>query len=342
MWEVGPLVRPLSPEVEYLKQLVDEEQWDKIPRYAERLLFQGANLNPEDLAWINFAICRVRCLQNEPYAAIPPGELAKKLAKDRGLWDLLARIFVSLNFAYLQARQYDRVLSGGYEYLQYITYYSVGRNREGHIWMQIGGAYEYTGDYAGARKAFERARRVLELSGDAYWADECRRRLIEVSYHLDPDHVPSLIEQGESYVADHPNDNLKQALQLYDRAKWALYKQEYHESTLWAQGALDATRQHKAPMVEGVQFGIFMVLSHVSRALGDAKSALSYALSARMVAITGKFFALEFEAANHIHDLLSCGATEAVQTLDREYLEAGLDMTYWLGDVAVQERREVT
>lgn len=327
----------MSAEITYLKQLLDEEQWDKVLKYAEQLLFRGSSLGAVDLAWINYATAKAKNEKDEFFAAIPPGELARKLAKDAGLWDLHGRTMLTLAYSYYHTRQYEQSLNCAYEFLTSIGFYDNALDVEHGVWMLIGLSRLTLGDHRQAYQAFQRSAEAATRLGDSRRAFVAQHHALECLYHIDPGRIPELLFQCACHVRGHPEDTIVLTLYLQDRATYELHRKRYARAMALCRKALRIP--HTTPyMISWAKYNCNMLLAATHRQMGNLQLALGHAMTARMAAIQGKLFHLEFEAASIIHELLTSVGQDTARELDQHYLQSGVDLTTLLGETAVKER----
>ena len=73
-----------------------------------------------------------------------------------------------------------------------------------------------------------------------------------------------------------------------------------------------------------------MVLYKCSIERGDPRRALGHALAARVQAVEGRFYELEFLSSQDMADVIKQQGPEMVRQLDEEYLAMGVDLGQYL------------
>lgn len=323
----------LAAEVLWLKQLLDEGQWDKVLKVSEQLVRRGGYA-AVDYAEINYAICRARAFRQETQRAIPAGELAKRLCLDTQQWDLLGKVVLVLGVSYNRMRSYDRSLATLYEYFGYMNQYETAQSLVGRVWHNIGHNLFGTGRVREAADAFRRAREGYRQTGDEHWYFYATHELVECLLSTDLSAVPALLAELRSFLHTHPTILDCRPSYYLRRARHAL-----HVKAHWWAASLCLSGLAGPPVHAEVKFKLHLTLSEALAALGDYKDALGHALAARMEAIRCSYFNLEFLAVEAMYDLMSKQGESVIQALDEDYLQQGLDMVPFVGGTVLPERR---
>lgn len=317
--------------VDYLFQLMEEGQFDKCLRLSEQTLLRGG-MTLAEMAKLNLIICRCRLGLHDSYGAINSGLLAVKLARDLKEWDVLGRALLNVGTAYMGTRQYSQALQHFYGFLENVHMYSTARRFEGAIWRSIGVAHQRNLESDRAIDALNRGYKWFAKQGADHSAFSCIHDLIHTylqlhetdpTFSLDP--VSELLDQERRLARKYPTDAFFQGIYQYDRAAHYLRLRRYGRAMVCAMKALDICRTDFQ-----LTSSAHMILYECSRDLGDTKQALGYALAARVEAIRGRHYDLEFVAAQAMADIIRKQGTEAIRELDLEYQAMGVDLSQYL------------
>jgi tetratricopeptide (TPR) repeat protein len=310
---------------------MEEGEFEKCLRLAEQQLLRGG-MTLVEMATVNFVICRCRLGLQDPYGAINSGLLAIKLARDTAEWDILGRSLLNVGTAYMGTRQYDLALQNFYGFFENLHLYTSAHRFEGAVWRSIGVAHQHRLEIQDAVKALNKARHWFERKGADHSAFSCLHDLVHtyLQQHdtkpgtpLEP--VVDLLREEKALAAKHPEDSYFRAHHLYDEAEYYMRTHRYKRAMVCAMKAME-TRKGDRPL----NFHAYMVLSNSYRALGDAKQALGNALAARVEALKGKHYELEFIAARTMVELIRQQGSEVVRELDQEYQAIGVDLAQYL------------
>lgn len=321
-------------------RLMEEGEFKKCLRLAEQLMLKGG-WSLSEMAMINLAICRCRLGIQDPYGAIAAGMLAVKLARDTGDHDLLGRALLNLGTAYVGIRQYDQALQQFYSYLDFLPQYKEAHRLEGAIWRHIGVTHQRRLESAKAIEALTRARNWFASRQIDYSAFACGHDLINTYLQLnetDPlaplDTVKELLAQQKIIAQRNPSEAYYKGTYLLDLA--ALY---YHEGRL-ARAMVAANKAmavYKGDRVHA--FHCHLILHRCAVDKVDARRALGHALAARVQAVEGRHYELEFLASQAMADVIKEQRPETIRQIDEEYLAQGVDLAQYLSPWIL--RREV-
>ena len=324
--------------VEYLVQLMEEGEFEKCLRLSEQMLLRGG-MTLVEMAKLNLVICRCRLGLQDSYGAINSGLLAVKLSKDLKEWDTLGRAFLNVGTAYMGTRQYDLALQHFYGYLENVHQYTTSRRFEGAVWRSIGVAHQRKLEPKRAVDALNRAQLWFVKQGADHSAFSCIHDLVHTHLQIretNPnlsaeDPVPALLEHERRLARKYPSDTFFQGIYLYDRATHYLRCRRYGRAMVCAMKALETSKTDHQ-----LTSNAHMVLYECSRDLGDTKQALGYALAARVEAIRGRHYELEFLAAQAMAEIIRKQGTDMIRELDLEYQSMGVDLGQYLSPVLLR------
>ncbi|HLN60410.1 MAG TPA: hypothetical protein VK464_02580 [Symbiobacteriaceae bacterium] len=316
--------------VDYLVQLMEAGEFEKCLRLAEHQLLEGG-MSLTELATLNMVICRCRLGVNDPYGAINSGLLAAKLAGDTHQWDTYGRVLLNVGTAYMGTRQYDLALQNLYSYFERQHYYVESRRFEGAVWRGIGIAHQRKQESRLAIDALKKAYHWFAKQGVDQSAFSTLHDLVHTYLQVfdtkggSLDQVHELLTDQKKIARKYPGDSYFRAYYLNDQSAYYLRARRWGRALVCAYKALDIRKNDHI-----LAFHAHMNLCHGYRELGEAKQALSYALAARVSALQGRHYDLEYIAAHTMADLIRKQETELVRQLDEEYAAMGIDLGQYL------------
>jgi hypothetical protein len=196
---------------------------------------------------------------------------------------------------------------------------------EGIALQRLAGVLRDAGRPGEALELYGSARQWHSRFGDDASARECLRAMFRM--HLSAgkytDALRLLAEQGDTGDCDS----------LLDWAAYLLAVGRSGESTRAAMAALDlagtdAERQCRAQLL----------LCHSARAEGRMVEALEFALAARVTAIDGRLYTLEFEAADLLFGLIRQGGAPLMREVAADFDQQGVNVYHYLSDEAVRRQ----
>jgi tetratricopeptide (TPR) repeat protein len=229
-------------------------------------------------------------------------------------------------------RQYDEALQQLYAYLENVHLYTTARRFEGAIWRSIGVGHQRKLESKLAIDALNRAQIWFAKQGADHSAFSCIHDLIHTylqvnetdpKFSLKP--VGDLLVKERELARKYPEDPFFRGIYLYDQASRYLRIKRYPRAMVCAMQALDISKDDHQ-----LTSNAHMILYECCRDLGDTKQALGYALAARVSAIQGRHFELEFLAAQAMAEIIRKQGTEVIRELDLEYQAMGVDLSQYL------------
>lgn len=317
--------------IDYLVQLMEEGDFAQGLRLSEQQLLRGG-MTLAEMATVNLVICRCRLGLQDPYGAINSGLLAVKLARDTHEWDTFGRAVLNVGTAYMGTRQYDLALQQFYSFFEHKHLYTKSWRFEGSIWRSIGVAHQRKLESDRAITALKRAHQWFSRQGIDHSAFSCIHDLVGTYLQIHATNpaaslapVVDLLKEERELARKNPEDSYFRANYLNDQASYYLRAARLGRAIVCAAKAMEARRGDNQ-----LCFHSYMILSQSNRTLGEHKQALSYALAARVEALRGKHYELEFLAAQTMADLIRQQGTEMVRELDLEYQAMGIDLGQYL------------
>jgi hypothetical protein len=194
------------------------------------------------------------------------------------------------------------------------------------------------GQRADAEEHYRQAIRWFGRYGDEAAVRETRRALIQICLEEgDLQGALPLLSEGDQYAMEHPEDRTFLCHHLLDRSAVLLQAGRHGDSV---QAAFQALAAAEGLLAEQSQ--AHLLLCRGALAKNRPADALGFALAARVAAIDGREYQLEFEASTHLFDLLRQHGTGLLKQIEGEYLQAGVDLYHYLSAPALKrfETRE--
>lgn len=317
--------------LDVLIRLMEEGDFTKCLRLAEQLMLKGG-WSLSQMATINLVICRCRLGIQDPYGAIAAGMLAVKLAKDTGEHDLLGRALLNLGTAYVGIRQYDQALQQFYSYLEFRSEYKEARRLEGAIWKHIGVTLQRKLESQKAIEALTRARDWFSDRGVDYSIFTCNHDLINTYLQMQEtdsgntlEPVMELLFQQRAIARRNQRETYYQGTYLLDLAASYLAQGRVARAMVAANQAMEV---HPGERIH--TFHCQLILHKCAVEKGNPRRALGHALAARVQAVEGRFYELEFLASQAMADVIKQQGPEMVREIDEEYLAKGVDLGQYL------------
>ncbi len=318
--------------MDLLDQMINDGLYKECLATAEQLLLGGHN-SISELSSINLAIARCRMWLRDYIGAVPAAQLGFKIARDQKLTDLLLKAFDVLGGAYLYSRQYDKVVSIGYEYYELVPPPHQTPVSEGKICNAIGFAEYSQQHYTAAMKSYLRAagcfRRAKDLESvlrNVIWSIRCAHAL--------GDYVTArnALAEAMRLARSLPAGNWVHQAILVQRSENATGTGRSDRCAMLALRAL-ALQGAPEPRIRAL---LLLHKYHLER--GEYKDAIGYALAARVTALDARWYHLEYEAAEAMMHTMQAASTEDLFQLDQEYLSTGVDISRYLPDSVLRNR----
>lgn len=315
-----------------LARLMDSGEYRRCLDEATALLSVAEGLDSEARARIYAAMCRCRLQLTDFFGSVEAGERALQHATEAGADDLAGFVLSDLGRALLEIRQYDRALEVLAQYFTEVPECSASRCREGLVNLTMAGVLERVGRRREAMDRYREAHRWFLRFGDLKSAADCLRAVVRVHLdHGEPEHAAAMLREGDLYAADHPDDREFLANHLLDRGFFHLAIGQYEVSIQEAFQALEV------PDVRlDQQSRAHMLLCQNALATNRPRDALNFAMAARVSAIDGRHYDLEFEASEILFRLLRERGARIIRDLESDYYRRGVDIYHYLSERVVR------
>lgn len=316
--------------VQDLGRLLESGEYRRCLEEAFALLKEGGH-DAEGAARIHAAICRSRLELTDYFAAVDAGERAVALAEEAGVPDVLGFALVDLGTALSATRRFDGALEVFERFCREVSCFTAARCMEGTVLQRMAATLQRAGSPAEALERFALAERWFQRFGDEASALDCSRAALRI--HLDegePAKAVPILQAHSQIAAAQPRNRELVSNHLLDRALYHLAVGEYQQSVQEAFQALELADDR---LVQ--QSRAHLLLCQNALATNQPKDALSFALAARVAAIDGKLYDLEFEASEILFRLLRERGARLLKELEVDYQKVGASVFHYLSEQAV-------
>jgi len=312
-------------QVNELVRLLESGDYRRCLEQALPLL-TGGSLEAAARARVLQVICRSRLGLTDYFGAVEAGEQAVALAAEVGESDLLGFALIDLAAALAKIRRRAEALAAYERFLSQLHSFVAARCMEGTVLHEMALVLQQLGQPKAALRRLAEAISWFIRYGDEESAHACRRSAAAV--HMEQGHLDAariLLEQCDHYVQNHSANRELFVNHLLDWAALHFAAGRHQESAQVAFQALE----HSVDNLEQ-QARAQLLLSSNALAMGQPKDALNFAMGARVSAIDGRFYQMEFEAADVIFRVLRSEGVDLLRELDAEYYQEGVDLYHYL------------
>jgi tetratricopeptide (TPR) repeat protein len=319
--------------VSRLARLLETGQYKLCLEEANRLL-AGGEYDPEETARILAAVCR-SCLElTDFHAAVQAGEQAAEVAGAAGAADVLGFVLVDLGTALTKTRRYAEAAAVLGRYLAVLPACTAARCMEGIALQRLADAFRAAERPHKALEQYAAARRWFGRFGDEASARGCLRAMTHLHLELgESEQALSLLLEGGRRLTPRPAGDGEFCERLLD---WAAY--------YLATGQHDASAQAGFTALEAVgdnldrQCRAQLLLCRNALAQAKDAEALGLAIAARVSAIDGRLYTLEFEATDVIFRLLAKGGGTLLQEVEADFARQGVTIQHYLSEQVLRDR----
>lgn len=314
--------------VDRLVRLLETGEYQRCLHEALTLLEAGAVEDGEQ-ARIYGAICRCRLELGSVQEAERIGLHALSLAEGKGDADLLAPILIDVGTARMRLRHYVAALEAWEQYESLLPQLTAAQCQEGWVVRQKAEALQRLGQTDRALDAYASAGRWFERFGDQGAVRACHRAMIDILLGRgDLKRVRRLLAEGDRRMADA--DRTFRTDHLLD---WASYLLASGRPAL-AAGRAFAVLEHSTGLDQ--QCRAQMILCQAALQQQKPVEAFAFALAARVSAIEGSHYSLEFDAAEVIFRLLRLHGSDLLEEVAADFERQGVNIYDYLSELAVR------
>jgi tetratricopeptide (TPR) repeat protein len=311
-----------------LVRLLETGEYQVCLKEALALLDTGTADDSEQ-ARIYGAICRCRLELGNSREAEMIGLHALSLAEALADADLLAPILVDIGTARMRLRRFGPALEAWEQYERLLPQMTGARCREGFVSRQKAEALQGLGQIDQALAAYAAAGRWFDRFGDAASARACQRAMIAI--HLergDLKRVRRLLAEGDRVMP-----GAEAAIRTDHLLDWACYLLASGRPALAAARAFAVLDQAASLDQQG---RAQMILCQAALQQEKPVEAFAFALAARVSAIEGSHYSLEFDAAEVIFRLLRLHGSELLDEVAADFERQGVNIYDYLSELAVR------
>jgi len=288
--------------IEYLEQLVEQRQFPEALKYAEQLLLSG-DVTLRDLMVINNTLMISRSETAQYHAALIPGQLALRLARELEEWDYHGLVCIDLSHVFNMIRQYDRACDLCYEFLSHLHLYDKAAKHEFNVFYNLGINHGRTGNPTEAIKSLQRAVEVATRLKKHAFTFGARHALIG-AYLTSGNHqpIPKLLTKCLHFIHSNPGETTLtgRLWHFVLRAEFGLCTKRFERAEMVTRRGLQMAHNEPRHM-----YAFQMLLSRIAHARGNLTEALGYTLGARVFAIRCQRYDLEHEASEQMYKFAS-------------------------------------
>lgn len=321
--------------VSQLLHLLESGQYERCLSQAAALLQEGVH-SSEAQARIYHAICRSQLALGDNLAAAAAGEQAVALARDAAEPDVLGYALVDLAAALGRVRQYGEALDRLADYFRSLDAFTAARVLEGEARQRQGEVLRRCGRHSEALQAFTQGRGWFLRYGDERSAAVCSREMVSLHLKLgQKDEALAALSAAGEYVQANPWDReflcdhwLERASLLLWLGDGARAAQEAFQGLEAADGRLDQQARSQ------------LLLAQCALAEQQYREAFSFAMAARISAIDGRHYGLEFEASDLLFRLLRNHGAGLLTEVEADFRNAGVDIYQYLSEDVISRMQE--
>lgn len=312
-------------QVNELVRLLESGDYRRCLEQALSLLAEDS-LESAGRARVLHVISRSRFGLTDYFGAVEAADQAVALATEAGEQDLLGFALIDLAAAQSKIRRTAEAIASYRRFLSELDSFVAARCMEGTVLSAMARTLAQVGQPEAALRQLAEAIAWFIRYGDEESAHACRRSAAEIHMaqgHFDAARV--LLEQGDHYVQNHLANRTVLVDHLLDWAALEYAAGRHQESVQGAFRALEMCVDHLEQQARAQ-----LLLSSNAMAMGQPKDALNFAMGARVSAIDGRFYQMEFEASDIIFRVIRTEGLALLRELETEYYQVGVDLYHYL------------
>lgn len=291
-----------------------------------RLLLEEGDPAGEEAGRTWALLCRCYLLAGDPLRALDAGRRAEAIASGQAMADLTAAVLGDLATALATLRRYEEALAVLNRFYRLLPDCTAAQCLEGAALCRHGAVMGQLGRLHEAAARYHEAIRWYRRFGDEAAAGESLQELTQLWLdHQRADQAYSLLLEGDSHLAQYPHERAFHARHRLLRARYHRMAGRWQESTDEAYAALDLSDELSAVRAESQ-----LLLSRNAAEVDQRVEALGFALSARVTAVDGRLYSLEYQACTWLADLVCRYGSAALAELERALEQVGVDLYQYL------------
>lgn len=284
-------------------------------------------------ARIQAAVCRSYLELTDYQAAIGAGLKAVVLSSRAGAHDVLGSVLLDLGTAYGQVRVHAEALHCFEQYLERLSNCTSARCLEGAVRRRQADTLLALERLEAALEAYRQAARWFDRYGDEAQVQECLHAMIMI--HLEenqPARAIPLLQEEDQRSANRTQNQETRCRYLLDLTLYLLATGRPAEAASVGFSALELAEERLPQQAEAQ-----LLMCRAALAQQRCAEALSLALAARVTAIDGRLYELEFEAAQVMFQLLNEQGLSLLQEVEADYRRQGVNIYHYLPEKALRQ-----
>lgn len=308
--------------VEELSRLFEAGEYTACIARGQAMLRQRP-MAPHNRVRVLELLCRCHLAVGSLLPAVPLGEEAVELATRLHLGDLAAESLLALATVQIGLRRYGQALELLERLQRELPDHPAVEHVQGEAMQRTGEALAKLGQLGEAIDWYDRARQWFQQQGDDLGASESHLALIEACL------AGGDREAAERWITNLDEESLEHPVQL---GRLLMARAKLLELTGRPDASADEAFRALTVMeaLHPVQVEAQLHLSRMAAVAHRAVEALSFAVAARVSAIDGRYYTLEFTASLHLVRLIHLFGAEAVDELAAEMAGQGVDLYQYL------------
>lgn len=322
----------MTLSVSDLTRLLDSGEYRRCLREAAIMLAEGIH-DAVGEARIQAAVCRSYLELTDYHAAIAAGQKASVLADRAGAHDVLGAVLLDLGTAYSQVRNHTEALNCFQQYLGRLAAFTAAKCLEGAVRCREGASLLAMGRPEAALESYRRAASWYDRFGDEASVQECLHVMLTIHLELQqPDRALPLLREGRRLAARRSEDLAVRCRHLLDQTLYLLATGQYAEAAQVGFAALEMAEDRLQQQAEAQ-----LLMCRAALAQGRFAEALSLALAARVTAIDGRLYEVEFEAAQVMFRLLAEKGLSLFREVEDDYHRQGVNVYHYLSEKVLRQ-----
>ena len=322
----------MTLSVSDLSRLLDLGEYRRCLKEAALMLAEGAH-DAVGEARIQAAVCRSYLELTDHQAAIGAGLKAAVLARRAGAHDVLGTVLLDLGTAYGQVRDHTEALKCFEQYLERLPNCTSARCLEGAVRRRRADALLALDNRSAALEEYRLAARWFDRYGDEAQVQECLHAMIGI--HLgqnQPANAIPLLQEQDQRSANRTQNQDTRCRYLLDLTRYLLATGRPAEAAAVGFSALELAEDRLPQQAEAQ-----LLMCRAALAQDRRAEALSLALAARVTAIDGRLYELEFEASQVMFRLLSEQGLALLQEVEADYRRQGVNIYHYLPEKVLRQ-----